>query len=241
MGIHQPQPEYRKTIHSLHSTSATAPVARLPAGKAISISHHPAQRQPHRLQQRPPRQQPLRLHLQLLTHLHQQLLTRPHQRQQLHPRLLQRQHSRLRQHQQLLTRLRQQLQLQLRQRLLPLQQPQPHSRQHQHQHQRLLLHPGLYPRQEFIPRHDFAPQRRPCRDGEDLIGTGDCRAPRRSGSPLIRRIIDLRCARLSTWRLRRRKLHRVTSPKIRGLMLLADLCSAAFRISLPFRVRPFAV
>ena len=151
----------------------------------------------------------------------------------------QRLRQRARQVQRLRPLQRQQLQL----RLLPLRQPQPHSRlhQHQHQHQRLPLHPGLYPHQEFIPRHDFAPHRRPGRDGKNLIGTADCRAPRRSGSPLIRRIIDLRCARLSTWRLRRRKLHRVTSPKIRGLMLLADLCSAAFRISLPFRVRPFAV
>ena len=149
----------------------------------------------------------------------------------------QRLRQRARQVQRLRPLQRQQLQL----RLLPLRQPQPHSRPHQHQHQRLPLHPGLYPHQEFIPRHDFAPHRRPGRDEEDLIPIADCRAPRRSGSPLIRRIIDLRCARLSTWRLRRRKLHRVTSPKIRGLMLLADLCSAAFRISLPFRVRPFAV
>ena len=147
----------------------------------------------------------------------------------------QRLRQRARQVQRLRPLQRQQLQL----RLLPLRQPQPHS--HQHQHQRLPLHPGLYPHQEFIPRHDFAPHRRPGRDEEDLIPIADCRAPRRSGSPLIRRIIDLRCTRLFTWRLRRRKLHRVTSQEIRGPLLLADLCSAAFRISLPFRVRPFAV
>ena len=145
----------------------------------------------------------------------------------------QRLRQRARQVQRLRPLQRQQLQL----RLLPLRQPQPHSRLHLHQP----LHPGLYPHQEFIPRHDFAPHRRPGRDEEDLIPIADCRAPRRSGSPLIRRIIDLWYTRLFTWRLRRRKLHRVTSPEIRGPLLLADLCSAAFRISLPFRVRPFAV
>ena len=112
MATHPPQPECRETTRSLLSTSATAPVARRLADKAMSISRHPAQLLrplPVRVQQPHSRQRPLQRRLtrrlplqQLLTRLRQQ----PQQRRQPQPQL------------QLLTRRRQPLQPQL-QLLLP--------------------------------------------------------------------------------------------------------------------------
>ena len=88
MATHLPQPECRETTRSLLSISATAPVVRRLADKAMSISRHPAQllrllpvriQQLHsrqRLQQLPRLQRPLLLHrpvqLRLRQHLHRQ-------------------------------------------------------------------------------------------------------------------------------------------------------------------------
>ena len=88
MATHRPQPECRETTRSLLSTSATAPVARRLADKAMPTSRHPAQLLRHlplrvqqlhsrqRLHQRP--QQQSRLQLPPRLHLLQRLLEVPH-------------------------------------------------------------------------------------------------------------------------------------------------------------------
>jgi hypothetical protein len=78
MATHRPQPECRETTRSLLSTSATAPVARRLADKAMPTSRHPARLLRHlplRVQQLHSRQ---RLQLPPRLHLLQRLLEVPH-------------------------------------------------------------------------------------------------------------------------------------------------------------------
>ena len=96
MATHRPQPECRETTRSLLSTSATAPVVRRLADKAMSISRHPAQLLRHlplrvqqlhsrqRLHQRP--QQLPRLQRQPRLRQLQQRRQHLQQRQRLQPR-----------------------------------------------------------------------------------------------------------------------------------------------------------